>query len=72
MWNFCNTFEFQTRFPLYQKNVTYIPLVLGVSNNIATYVLNNVDKENRDFLGEGGAYFKCSELGLRNVYKASL
>lgn len=37
-----------------------------------TYLLNNVESENLFFLGEVGACFKWSELGLRKVYRASL
>lgn len=36
------------------------------------YVLNNVDKENRDFLGDGTTALRCSELGLKKAYNASL
>lgn len=34
--------------------------------------LNSVDKEKRDFFGDGVLCFKRSELGLRKAYSASL
>jgi hypothetical protein len=36
------------------------------------HLLKSVERENFDFFGEGETCFRCVELGLRKVYKASL
>jgi hypothetical protein len=43
-----------------------------LKNKLITNDLNRVDKENRDFFGDGVVCFNRSELGLRKVYNASL